>query len=52
MIALMDEQFGVVDMGGTMRLGAYLADAHPGLAKWPTCTGPRSSRSAIATATR
>ena len=51
-IDLMDEQREVVDMGGTMRLGAYPARLLPGLAGGRRPTARSSSTSATATATR
>ena len=43
-IDLMDDQRDVVDMGGTMRLGAYYAVLQPGLAGRTTPTASRSCR--------
>ena len=51
-IDLMDEQRAVVDMGGTMRLGAYPAKLAPGHASCARSTAKRSSTSGTVTATR
>ena len=51
-IDLMDEQRDVVDMGGTMRLGAYAGEAAARARSCGRPTAKRSSTSATATATR
>ena len=49
-IDLMESQRDVTDMGGTMRLGAYVAQLKPG-SRWRRPTAKRSCRSGTATAT-
>ena len=49
-IDLMDAQRDVTDKGGTMRLGAYVAELEPG-SRWPRPTASGSCPSATATAT-
>ena len=51
-IDLMDEQREVVDMGGTMRLGAYIGQAGARLGRWPRLRRRRWCTSGTATATR
>jgi len=50
-IDLMDEQHEIVDMGGTMRLGSYVAQLVPG-SMVAEATAPPWSPNATATATR